>query len=278
MAKHVAVVQDISGLGRCSLGAALPVLSVLGAHVCPVPTAVFTAQTGYARYAVQDCAALLQQCIASWQFHGVALDGIYTGFCGSVAQAQGAQALITAFRKPGTLLLVDPVLGDDGNRYPCIDDALQAEIAAMATTADVLTPNVTELLLLTGGNFSAFEQQDEPAQLAILRRACTQLGVPTVVVTGWRRGSQVRNLAWQRASSGKNAVCNLVQSPAAPGSFSGTGDLFASALCGGLLRGDSLVASIRRAVRFLAVALADADPANGRAGVPFEPHLKELLH
>ena len=34
---RVAAVHDMSGLGRCSLTVALPVLSAMGAQCCPLP-------------------------------------------------------------------------------------------------------------------------------------------------------------------------------------------------------------------------------------------------
>ena len=113
---RVAVVQDISGLGRCSLAAALPVLAALGVHACPVPTAVLTSQTGFRRFAALDCTPVLNEFPAIWKALGVALDGIYTGFMANAGQLGAARALIEEFRPP--LLLVDPVLGDDGALYP----------------------------------------------------------------------------------------------------------------------------------------------------------------
>ena len=54
MVKKVAVIQDLSGLGKCSLTAAIPVISVMGIQACPVPTAVLTNQTGYESYYYDD--------------------------------------------------------------------------------------------------------------------------------------------------------------------------------------------------------------------------------
>ena len=271
--QRVAVIQDISGLGRCSLAAALPVLSVMGAQCCPVPTAVFTNQTGFRRYASLDCGSLLKEFPALWKEHGVSLGGIYTGFMPAPAQLEAAQAFIDAFRTPGSLLLVDPVMGDDGARYPCFGEAFCASMRDFAAQADVLTPNVTEACLLTGTLYDVFRRGSPREQEDTLQHICTQLPAQTIVVTGWRIKNTVRNAAWQ------GGAFTVYESPAVEGSWSGTGDLFASALCGGLLRGDSLEASVRRAMRFLEASLADAARLScpKEYGVPFEPHLKELL-
>ncbi|MCL1951605.1 MAG: PfkB family carbohydrate kinase [Oscillospiraceae bacterium] len=273
MNNRAAVLQDISGLGRCSLAAALPVLSVLGVQCCPVPTAVFTNQTGFSRFASMDCEALLREYPALWREHGVSLDGIYTGFMSTRAQLEAAQGLIDALRAPDTLLLVDPVMGDGGARYPCFDEAFCEDMRDFAARADVITPNVTEACMLAGADYEVFLRGSAREQEEALRSICASLAARIIVVTGWRRGNSICNAAWQ------SGALTVYESPAVEGSWSGTGDLFASALCGGLLRGDGLDKSVRRAVRFLEAALADAARLSlpKEHGVPFEPHLKELL-
>ena len=273
MMKRVAVLQDISGLGRCSLAAALPVLSVMGVQCCPVPTAVYTNQTGFPRFASLDCGALLSDFTALWKEYGVALDGIYTGFMASVGQLEAARGFIGAFRTAGSLLLVDPVMGDAGGCYPCFDGAFCDAMRAFAAQADVITPNVTEACILTGTPYELFAGQDEEGQRGALQSMCEALPQKQIVVTGWHKGGCVCNAAWDH---GAFAIC---ESPAVGGSWSGTGDLFAAALCGGLVKGDALGASVRRAMRFLEPALKDAARLGlpGVGGVPFELHLKELL-
>ena len=45
-----AVVNDLSGFGRCSLTVAIPVISALGIQTCPVPTAILSNHTAYGLY------------------------------------------------------------------------------------------------------------------------------------------------------------------------------------------------------------------------------------
>jgi len=245
----------------------------MGAQCCPVPTAVFTNQTGFSRCAVLDCEPLLKKYPALWKEHGVTLDGIYTGFMSTRAQLEAARAIVDAFYGPDTLLLVDPVMGDDGARYPCFDAAFCEAMRVFAARADVFTPNVTEACLLAGIPYGDFDARSETEQQDLLRHMCEVLPPKRIVITGWRRGDKICNAAWD------DGGFKIYESPNLEGSWSGTGDLFASALCGGLLRGDGLDASIRRAMRFLEAALADAACLSCRReyGVPFEPHLKELL-
>ena len=272
--KKIAVIQDISGLGRCSLAAALPVLSVLGTQALPVPTAVYTNQTGFPRFEVHNCEALLKKYPSLWQQHSVVLDGIYTGFMASQEQLAAAQAIIDAFRQNNTLVLIDPVMGDNGQRYPEFDEKLCHAIASFAMQADVITPNVTEAHLLVGQDVQPFLRAPPPEQETMLQALCEALPQPQVIITGWRRGEHVCNFAWA------HGAFKIYASPAVAGSYSGTGDLFASAVCGGLVNGDGLDASICRAMRFLEAALQDAAAQKlpEEHGIPFENHLKELLY
>ncbi|MDU6247652.1 MAG: pyridoxine kinase, partial [Paeniclostridium sordellii] len=54
MIKKVAAIHDLSGVGRCSLTVAIPILSALKIQCCPFPTAILSAQTGYPNYSFFD--------------------------------------------------------------------------------------------------------------------------------------------------------------------------------------------------------------------------------
>ena len=47
---RVAAINDLSGLGKCSLVADISVFSAMGIGTCAVPTAVLSAQTGFSSY------------------------------------------------------------------------------------------------------------------------------------------------------------------------------------------------------------------------------------
>ena len=67
MIKRVAVINDLSGLGKCSLTAAIPVLSVMGVQACPLPTAVLTNQTGYDSYYCTDFTDKIDHYTEEWK-------------------------------------------------------------------------------------------------------------------------------------------------------------------------------------------------------------------
>ena len=146
--KKAAVIHDLSGFGKCSLTAAIPVLSALGVQCCPVATAVLTGQTGYPCYHCTDLTAMLPDYIDAWGKNNAHFDAIYSGFLTGAEQISQVLDFIHHFREEHTLLLVDPVMGDDGNAYPFFTPGLLNGMKELTLEADVITPNLTEACLL----------------------------------------------------------------------------------------------------------------------------------
>lgn len=269
MGKRVAAIHDLSGLGRCSLTAAIPVLSALGVQACPVPTAVLSCQTGFSHFYLADGTEWMEHFIEDWQRSGLTPDGIYTGFLAGAAQVAEVERFLAAFRTPETLLVVDPVMGDGGRLYKGCTDELCRRMAALAARADVITPNLTEACLLAGESYDAFAADDPecPQRVLELARRLAQ-GGRQVVVTGVDHGDAIYNIAAGREEF-------LVKTPRQAGHFSGTGDLFASVVCGGSMRGFSLRRCVELATRLIAAAVADTHDAPEN-GVEFERHLDIL--
>ena len=275
--KRVAAINDLSGLGRCSLSVAIPVLSVLGVQPCPIPTAVLTNQTGFASYHLWECDDLFATFTREWKQRGVRPDGIFTGFLTGEAQVRAAESFIEEFRMPDTLVLVDPVMADDGERYGLFSESFCERMRELALCADVITPNLTELCLLTGADFADVTahaaDEDYLERVAALGDRLIAQGVEAVLVTGVHHGGSVYNVVCE---SGRRA---FVPSPCLGGSFSGTGDLFAAAAGGLMLRGCTPEEATRRAAAFLEAALADTVAAgtDRNEGVHFEPYLHLLF-
>ncbi len=154
--KKAAVINDLSGLGKCSLVADISVLSAMGVQACPVPTAVLTAQTGYETYLLRDMTELMTGFTSCWSKMGQTFDGILTGFFLNAKQAEIALDFAERFAADETVLLVDPVMGDRGKCYKNFSGELLEAIGCLVKRADIITPNITELALLCG---------EDPAEL-----------------------------------------------------------------------------------------------------------------
>ena len=153
--KKIAVLNDLSGMGKCSLTAAIPVISVMGIQACPLPTAVLSCQTGFPSYYCDDYTDRMDIIIDEWKKLNFVPDGIYTGFLADAAQADKAVRFIREFKTEDTRILVDPVMGDDGEEYPIYTEELCGKMRFLVQEASVITPNLTEALLLLYGREKA---------------------------------------------------------------------------------------------------------------------------
>ena len=277
--KTVAAINDICGFGKCSLVADISVLGAMGIQVCPLPTGVYTAQTVYPQHKNKSNTDMIDAFTENWAEMGATFDGIITGFLLEPVQARKVQHFVKVFHKPGTLLLVDPVMGDEGVTYANYSEELHGIIAELAAEADIITPNLGELFLLAGETIERAElAQDEKMVEHAVRLAKTLLNKPgkIVAVTGIRlqdaEGELLGNLLVTQEQTKLYAIrpCG--------GYFSGTGDLFAAALLGGILQGKEPFDAMKRTADFLREAARSATErgADPRAGSDFEQHLHIL--
>ena len=273
----VAAVQDLSGLGRCSLSVVLPVLSVMGAQCCPLPTAVLSAHTAFPApeaAAFQDLTGAMEQTLRHWEALHTSFDAIYSGFLGSPQQVGVLRRLIQRFRRKETLVLIDPVMGDHGRVYRTYTPEMCEQMIQLAAEADLITPNLTEAALLLGEPFDHIPTSQ--AGIEEWLRRLSLGGKRSVVITGVSLAPKALGAGCLDARSGKIRFAMAHQEP---GQFFGTGDLFAAVLLGSLLRGETLSESTARAVDFIQKSVARTLAAGTPMleGVQFEPLLRELL-
>lgn len=268
MSKKIAVINDLSGFGRCSLTAAISVIAAMGVQPCPLPTAILSGQTGYPGYFCDDYTDRMGKIRREWEKMEVSFDGIYTGFMSESSQIEEVFRFLDSFYKKKTFLLVDPVMGDNGKGFDIFTPELRRMMRELASRADIITPNLTELCMLTDTDYRMIEQMtDEKHLLTVIGQMARNMiakGPKEIVVTGilfTDSADGVRkmgNLAVTKKRS------DLAAFPFVGESYSGTGDLFASAVAGGKARGDSLDEIMKTAGRMIELALEDSV----REGVP----------
>lgn len=280
--KKVAVIQDMSSFGKCSLTAAIPVLSVMGVQAVPLPTAILTSQTEYPSYYCEDLTSKMNHFVDEWSKLGAVFNGIHTGFVTGKEQIENIFSFLEAFYKEGTTLLVDPVMGDRGEMYDVFSDELIGYMKELVKRADIITPNVTECCLLTGLSYDKLQsyQANEDYLLAI-EEAGRQLQSATnasVIITGLNPPaiSKTRRVG-NMYIDGSRSFHSLQEYNGE--SYSGTGDLFASVIMGGMMRGQDIVETMKLAERFLTAAIEATakEQIPTVAGVNFESYLRMLL-
>ncbi|MDE5993877.1 MAG: pyridoxamine kinase [Oscillospiraceae bacterium] len=247
--KRIAVIGDISGFGRCSLTASIPVISSLGIECCPFPTAVLSAQTGYSSYHFIDLTDEFSTYENEWKKLGYSFDGILTGYIASPTQADLIASFIKKFKSENTVLVVDPVMADDGKIYGTYSDELCRKVSEIAQSADIITPNLSELCILADVSFENLIAESENDGYidrisAIAEKLITET-LKSVIVTGVIYKGEIYNIVCE-----KNSCC-YIKSKIFGGSYSGTGDLFASVICAKAVQGVPLRNAVNTAVKFL---------------------------
>lgn len=276
MIKKAAVINDLSGFGKCSLTASIAVLSVMGVQPCPMPTAVLTNQTGYKNHYCIDLTDELSHYKEMWSLNNESFDGIYSGYIADKRQVDIIFDFINTFRKSNTVVLVDPVMGDNGRLYSAYNDESCKKICGLARSADIITPNLTELCILTDTDFDKLNSHcasdDFLDRISEVAKGAISHSEQKIVVTGINKGGCLYNGVFS------NQDCDFIKAECHGGSFSGTGDIFASIVFASVVNGESLVSSVKKAVSFIEKATADTakEPYDRNDGINFEKFLYQL--
>lgn len=273
--KRMAVVNDFSGFGRCSLTVSLPVVSAAGIECCALPTAVFSNHTGYPDYFFDDYTDKMELFLEKWRKLGLCFDGIYTGFLGSKRQIDIVKHFVEAFRSEETKVIVDPVMGDHGRLYATYTQEMCKEMKTLVCLADIITPNLTEACFLTDAPYRKAPWDRE--ELACLARRLCDMGAKKVVITGISRGEELTNFLYEQNGQVGDSLCT-VSGLRAGGERAGTGDVFSSIIAADAVNGVDFRESVIRAGRFIARAsrYSDEHHVPSQEGICFEPFLKEL--
>lgn len=273
----IAAINDLSGFGRCSLTVALPILSAMGYQVCPMPTAILSAHTGYPNPQVRDFTADMGAFLAHWDKLALSFDAVFSGFLGNAAQVKVLEPFMQEHKARGALCVVDPAMADHGRLYSGCTPELAREMRRLVALASVTTPNLTEACLLTD---TPYEQVVDDYGIADCKRLQSlgeqllALGCEAAVITGVHVEEAIlENWVFERG----NEPC-VVRMSRVGKNFAGTGDVFSSVLCGELLRGTSLFNATERTAIFVreVTEYTAQTGAPLQDGVMFEPFLHRL--
>ncbi|WP_337802368.1 pyridoxamine kinase [Mitsuokella jalaludinii] len=269
--KRIALVNDITGFGRCSVTVELPLISAMKIQACPLPTAILSVHTGFPDHYLDDYTERMAPYIASWEKNGLAFDGICTGFLGSAVQIAIVLDFIRRFKGAGTRVMVDPVMGDYGKLYPSYTQEMCDKMRSLLGVADLVTPNLTEACQLLDIPYptDGIVTDDELCEMA---EALAARGPKQVVITGLHEGDTIKNFLYEE---GKIAI---VRAPKIGGDRSGSGDAFAAIVAASLIRGEELEVAVQKAASFISRCLAYALELDlpWNYGLPFEEYLTEL--
>lgn len=274
--KRVLAVHDLCSFGRCSLTAAIPVISAMGMQVCPLPTAFFSNNLTYGEFTFHDFTDKMTGFMDRWEKLGFRYDAVYSGFLASVEQIEVVRGAARRFAsREESLVVVDPAMGDDGKLYPVFGPEYVEAMRTLVKEATLITPNFTEACFLLGESCGTAVPSSEA--LRAMTEKLAALGAKQVVITSVPAGENEIKVVSFDSVAGEYAERTT---PRIPFTTCGTGDLFTSVVTGALLRGETLAAASALAMRFVSrvMEFTLASGSDPREGVIVEPCLKELLH
>ena len=269
--KKLALVNDVTGYGRCSIAVALPIVSALKVQGCVLPTAILSVHTGFHDYYLDDYTDHMTPYIESWKKNDLTFDGISTGFLGSARQIGIVLDFLRDFKGPHTLAIVDPVMGDNGECYPSYTEEMCREMRRLLAYADVLTPNLTEACKLLDIPYCGGQSLTD-ADFEKMARALAEKGPSGVVLTGIHEGPYICNFIYDRGRTSWVKVLKVGHDR------SGTGDVFAAIVAASVVRGESLEAAVQKASDFICKVMEYTEQLDlpHNAGLAFEEYLTEL--
>lgn len=271
--KRIALINDITGFGRCSVTVQLPLISALKIQACPLPTAILAAHTGFPVHYMDDYTRHMKAHMDNWQALNLEFDGILTGFLGSKDQIELVLEFARRFKKENTLFVVDPVMGDGGKLYSSYNEELCLKMRQLLNVADVLTPNLTEVCQLLDIEYP--DKMPTEAELLKMAQAIATKGVKQIVITGLvnETDDKVYNYIYEQ---GKNPCMH--ENNRIPEEHSGTGDAFVAILTACLVREEALPKAVQKAADFVGKAMAYTNSLNvpWNYGLCFEEYLTDL--
>lgn len=270
--KKCILIHDIAGYGKCSLTEICPVMSAMNVQTVLLPTAVFSNHTAFSQHEMIDLTEKMLPFAKTWKNLGLKADSIFAGFLGSVEQINIVSEIIDMFTdedRENKLIMIDPVMGDNGKLYRTITDELADGMISLCKKADIITPNITEAARLTGMEYKEAPYTED--YIENMLHELLKLGVKYAVLTGVGFDSSHTGAAIM----GTDGIMHCSFSEIYEGKYHGTGDIFAAVLLSKLLNGEDAVSALNTAVKFTSKCIlntieAGQDPIEG---VIFEPEL-----
>lgn len=260
---RVAAIHDLSGFGRSSLTVVLPIFAKMGIQSCPLPTALLSTHGAYEGGTFLDLTNQMEPIMSHWEKLNVQFDAIYSGFLGSGDQVDIVLDFINRFNSNNPLVVVDPVMGDEGKVYSIIDSSIVNKMVELVRKADIITPNTTEAFVLLNREYQP-DMTEEEAK--VILKELSDLGPEVVVLTSIHsKGQQGRytGVYDRRSDQYFFDQCEYI-----PQDYPGTGDAFTSVLTGSMLKGHSLKEALSISLKFIEDALkatykSGIDPRDG---------------
>lgn len=272
--KRIVTIQDISCVGKCSLTVALPVISACGVETAVIPTAILSTHTGFNGFTFRDLTDEITPVTEHWKKEGISFDAVYTGYLGSFRQIELMEKLFDDFRTDSNIILVDPVMADNGKLYPGFTQEFADSMANLCSKADIIVPNISEACFMLHKDYPS-DGYDE-TYIKELLKELTGIGAKTAILTGvsFEKG-KIGVMSYDSVKD--EYFCYFTDK--IDKSFHGTGDIFASTVAGSLMKGLSLSGALITAANYTKASIEETvkHAEHNWYGVDFETAIPVLL-
>ena len=283
--KRVLTVQDISCVGKCSLTAAIPVISAMGIEVCPLPTAILSNHTAFSSFSFLDLTDKIPEILNEWKKQGFHFDAIYTGYLGSINQIDLVHKILDEFAQNDTFVVIDPCMADNGKLYTGFSQDFVKQMAKLCGRANVILPNMTEACFLVNQDYDFLVQTNESITKVMAK--LLSLGAEQVILKGVEFSKEKIGVAYcsqklfnNNFSTNENNMedMNIYFHHRYDENFHGTGDVFASAVTGALVLKKDIKDAVKIACDFVqeSIECTLLNPNYNWYGVDFESALRNL--
>lgn len=268
--KKICCVNDMPGVGKIALSAMMPILSAKGIDVACLPTALASNTLDFGKFDILDTTDYMSNAVNIWHDLGFRFDCISTGFMVNPKQIEIVERLINNQDTSKLLVVVDPIMGDDGKLYNGMTQKNVQIMQKLSAYADILIPNFTEACFLTNHFYENdnLSQADADNLIASVRK----LGCKSVVVTSACVHGENCVIGYDHTKNENFKIPFKMVDVR----FPGTGDIFSAVLVADMLNGTSLYSATKHAMDTVRNIIIDnLDKEEKFFGVDIERYVSE---
>lgn len=269
--KRVAVIHALCGVGKAAITNIIPVLSVMGVEVCPLPTMLLSTHTGgFGTPEREILTGFIDRCDEHYKRCEIHFEGVLVGYLGDEKEIDSAKEFISKNKQSYTVL--DPIFGDNGKCYLGFNMDYVKSMRDLISYSQLITPNYTEACFLTGEEY--LEEFSEK-QIEVISKKLRLLGAKDIVITSIpSKDSEHIGMAIYEDEN----LQYIFKDKAGEG-YSGTGDIFVSVLIGEKFSGKTLMDSVIGAHNFVSKCIEESNKWDypRKEGVLLERNLKFLI-
>ena len=270
-------------MGKCSLTVALPLISAMGVECSVIPTAVLSTHTAFEGFTFRDLTDDIQKTADHWKQNQIHFDAILTGYLGSISQINIVSRFIDDFGDKGALTIIDPCMADNGKLYTGFTPDFVKAMTELCGKANIITPNLTEAHFML--NLPYNDKDYDEKYIKDIAIKLSDLGAQKVILKGIEFSEEQKSVKGTKEKIGILCYDSLSEKfswyfhKKMPQNFHGTGDIFASVLTGGIMRGLPLENAASLAADFVAASIKAtlSHPDYNWYGVDFESCIPYLL-